>query len=481
MDAQATFINFHNESSSAMLRRIAITIKGAESTARQPVHIIFVIDTSDSMNDSGSQTSEISKLEQVKKSIEFLLPLLTPSDFVSMISFGDTSSVQCQGVAVTDEGRSQIQTILRKLHTDGCTNMSAGLLDIHEVIEETNLESMKQGVLLLTDGHANVGISNVAGLSSIVQQLMNRNPSLTFSTIGYGQDHNAELMRTMAVTGSGSYNVVYNLEGIATTFGDVLGGLTTVVAQNVSIQLPYGTVVHSGYMTSNTSSHVTVKVGDVYAENEIIILCDISSDNTILVKGVDMRSLERLNISPIIADAPDETPQNIQLAYYRYKVSGILNQAANEHMMTDSLKLETQNLLNELRSVSYASDVLVQMMIDDLEQLIRVRHVNTTNVAQHSAFLSLGRGLRSENPDEDPFGPVLSARPAFMSPQQRPMTPPILTQEDNFTDLDEREEDTNVRTPGRRTFSDIASPFSNRVQHHNIARMRTSSQQANTH
>jgi Mg-chelatase subunit ChlD len=458
MDVQATFIN---ETSSTVLRRAAIIIKGAASDNRQPVHIIFLIDTSDSMNDTGSHISGMAKLDQVKKSIEFLLPLLTPNDFVSMISFGDESSVLCRGVAVTEEGRSQIQTLLRRLETDGCTNMSAGLLDIHDVLEQTNIANLKQGVLLLTDGHANVGVSNVAGLQSIVTQLINRNPSLTLTTIGYGQDHNAELMRTMAVTGSGSYNVVYNLEGIATTFGDVLGGLTTVIAQNVTVQLPYGSVVHAGYTTTNTSSHVTVKVGDVYAENEIIVLFDLPNDHTISVKGVDMRSLERLCIVPALADAPEETPQNIQLAYYRYKVSGVLNEAVAEHMASDTLKQKAQALLDELRELSFANDVLVQMMMDDLEQLIQVRHVNTTNAAQHSAYLSLGRGLRSENTEEDPI-----VRPYFMSPHFRPSTPPI--QQDDFTGLD---------VSVRRTFSSIASPFSNRVQHRNTVTMRTSSQQ----
>jgi Mg-chelatase subunit ChlD len=475
MDVQATFINFHTENCSGMLRRAAISIKGASSIRRQPVHIIFVIDTSDSMNDNGSRVSGISKLDQVNKSIEFLLPLLTPSDFVSMISFGDESTVLCQGVAVTDEGRSLIQTKLRRLRTDGCTNMSAGLLDIHDILEQTNLTTLKQGVLLLTDGHANVGVTNVVGLQAIVHQLVNINPSLTLTTIGYGQDHNAELMRSMAIAGSGSYNVVYNLEGIATTFGDVLGGLTTVVAQNVAIQLPYGTIVHSGYTSTNTSSHVTVKLGDVYAENEIIVICDVPSVHTITVKGVDMRSLERITISPIVTNAPEETPQNIQLAYFRYKVSCILNEAAAENLMSDTLKQKAQDLLDELRLLSYGSDVLVQMMIDDLEQLVRVRRVDTTNVAQHSAYLSLGRGLRSEIPqEEDPFGPVHSARPHFTSPAFRPSTPP-LTQQDDFTGLNEQE-DTSP-TPVRRTFSSIQSPFSNRVQHRNTITMRTSSQQ----
>ncbi len=282
MDVSASYIDFHGEEVRSTLRRCAITCKGHASTTRQPVHLIFVIDTSDSMNDSIlSSQAGFSKLQQVKKSIEFLLPLLTNTDFVSMISFGDTSSIHLERTVMNEDGKKRVQGILRDLRTDGCTNMSAGLLDVQEVIQPT---SIKQGVLLLTDGHANMGVSTTSGLESIVNQMTNLNPSLTLTTIGYGKDHNAELLRSMAVVGSGSYNVVYNLEGIATTFGEVLGGLTTVVAQNVTIQLPYGSEVYSGYAKQMSGSHVTVKVGDIYAENEIVVLCDIP-DGPIVVKG----------------------------------------------------------------------------------------------------------------------------------------------------------------------------------------------------
>ena len=165
MDVSASYIDFHSEELRSSLRRCAIVCKGHASTARQPVHLIFVIDTSDSMNDSIlSSQAGFSKLQQVKKSIEFLLPLLTPTDFVSMISFGDVSTTHLQCVAMDDEGKKQVQLVLRDLRTDGCTNMSAGLLDVQEL---ANL-SMKQGVLLLTDGHANMGVSTTSGLESIV-------------------------------------------------------------------------------------------------------------------------------------------------------------------------------------------------------------------------------------------------------------------------------------------------------------------------
>lgn len=464
MEASATYINFHNEGA---MQRCAITLKGATTTNRQAVHIIFLIDTSDSMNDGmmSRQAAALSKLDQVKRSIEFLLPLLLPTDFVSVISFGDISTIHCQQVAMNEEGRQQIQKVVRELRTDGCTNMSAGLLQIQEILDEVRT-SVKQGVLLLTDGHANVGACTVPALENITQQIVNRNPSLTLTTIGYGQDHNTELMRAMAVAGSGSYNVVYNLEGIATTFGEVLGGLTTVVAQNVTIQLPYGSSPLTGYAIQNTGTHVLVKVGDIYAENEIIVLCDIPN-NTITVKGVNMESLERLHILVSPSEAPEETPQNIQIAYYRYKVSKLLSDIGSSHI-SDEMKQKARDLLTEL--IPYNTSVLVQMMIDDLEQIVEQR-ANHIDMAQHAAYLSLGRGLRSENPHEE-----IQPR-SFFSPPFQPMNnsgndiDPILSQEDDFVGVND-----SVHQTPRRNFSAVQSPFSNRVQNSHTITMRTSSQ-----
>ncbi len=474
MDVSASYIDFHSDEVTSSLRRCAITCKGHASTARQPVHLIFVIDTSDSMNDSLlSSQAGFSKLQQVKKSIEFLLPLLTPTDHVSMISFGDTSSIHLERTVMNEDGKKRVQGILRDLRTDGCTNMSAGLLDVQEVIQTSTI---KQGVLLLTDGHANMGVSTSSGLESIVNQMTNLNPSLTLTTIGYGKDHNAELLRSMAVVGSGSYNVVYNLEGIATTFGEVLGGLTTVVAQNVTIQLPYGSEVYSGYAKQMSGSHVTVKVGDIYAENEIIVLCDIP-DGPIVIKGVRMDTLDRIHVNVTPTEAPETTPQNIQLAYYRHKVSQLLRKASEEGTPTDTLKQQVRTLLQEMRELSYSGEVLVQMMIDDLEQILTTRRVDTVSMVQHGAYLSLGRGLRSQNPEpgEDPHINSFFS-PAFGPMNQSVYIPPIPNEYTGVSDGD-AEEAIPQRTPSRPNLSSVLSPFSNRTQSQNTHVMRTASQQ----
>jgi Mg-chelatase subunit ChlD len=470
MNVSSAFIQFHNEEVPSSMRRCAITLKGNSSTARQPVHIFFVIDTSDSMNDGIFSSSHLSKLEQVKRSIDFLLPLLTSSDYVSLISFGDVATIQCQAIQMNEEGRRRLESICHNLSTDGCTNMSAGLLQIEEVLETTNIP-IKQGVLLLTDGHANVGATSVQSLETIVNQLTSRNTSLTVATIGYGHNHNADLLRSMAVAGSGSYNVVYDLEGIATTFGEVLGGLTTVVAQNVSIELPYGSIVHSGYATTSSGSHVGVKVGDIYAENEIIVLCD-TTEPRFTVKGVDMSTYERIVCTQTTEEVFEETPQNIQLAYYRYKVSTLLREASQAPPLTDSIKEKAIAMKTELEGLTYASDVLVQMMIDDLEQVIRPVERNAVDMVQHSAYLALGRGLRSHNPAEE--DPLEQGRTGsfFQSPPLRPMNQTL--DEDDFVGLNE-ERNTLQTPPRNRMLHSVLSPFSNRVQSLNTQVMRTAS------
>lgn len=373
---------------------IAVTLRGEATDRRQPVHLIFLIDTSDSMSDSG-------KLSSVKQSLTFIQPLLTSDDLVSMISFGDTSTILLNKASSTDK-----ETLLYKiqsLRTDGCTNLSAGLMNVRDVLLPPE-DTRKQGVLLLTDGHANRGITQTSQLKSIVQTLLEAYPELTLTTVGYGNDHNASLLQEMGTTGSGSYNVVYSLENVATVFGEVLGGLTTVVAQNVCVYLPPGSVPKTAYATQkDAEGNVLIRVGDIYAENEIVVFASVPSGTpNIQVSCHTMISFATVNETLELQPPSNTLPKAIEQASFRYRVSEILKKTNDS-----SIKEEVENLLVTLKELPYASEQLIQMMIDDLERVLEVfaipfvNSTTATNFAQHSAFLGLGRGLRSQMPEED--------------------------------------------------------------------------------
>ena len=131
------------------LRPVAITLKGIASEISQATHLVLVIDVSDSMEYHDGES--LTKLASVKMSIEFLLPLLTPRDMVSIITFGEDSHIHLTAEQISETGRLNIQRKVSGLRTAGCTNMSAGLLDIQRLMDDMNAQDYpahKHGVLL---------------------------------------------------------------------------------------------------------------------------------------------------------------------------------------------------------------------------------------------------------------------------------------------------------------------------------------------
>ena len=439
---------------------IAVTLTGRATDRRQPVHLIFLIDTSESMSDSA-------KLASVKRSLEFIQPLLTPEDLVSMISFGEESTILLNKVTATE--KESILYKINTLRTDGCTNLSAGLMNVRDCLLPAD-DNRKQGVLLLTDGHANRGINDSAGLKALVQSLLTERPTLTITTVGYGDDHNANLLHDIGTTGGGSYNLVYNLENVATVFGEVLGGLTTVVAQNVIVHLPPGSIPKTAYTTvTGQDGTVQVRIGDIYTENEIVVLASLApGQDTVRVTGHNMMSFttqtETIVAPPLLQESI--IPKHVEQAVFRYRVGKVLKAVLDQNTNRSSsvgegrreaLKKESEDLLAQLNGLSYASEQLIQMMIDDLERVQETfthgldNDAMAMNLTQHSAFLGLGRGLRSMIP-EDPH--MIDSSPCT--------TPPLSQSHLDPYDITPQ----SVQSVGARSANVDAtfSPFSNRRQ-----------------
>jgi hypothetical protein len=446
----------------------ALILKGQSSTSRQPVHMVFVVDISDSM-------SESRKLDTVKQSLQFIAPLLTQEDMVSLITFGNEAEILLKQVPASEQ--TPILGKIQSLRTNGYTNMSGGLMCITDCLADLNRPNMKTGILLLTDGHANKGVSDTPGLKSIVRRLVELHPSLTLTTIGYGHDHQVDLLRDMAEVGGGSYNIVYTLESVATTFGEVLGGLTTVVAQNVEVRVPAAVQLKTGYsIRRNAANEQIVRVGDVYADNEILILFAAEQGTTLRVTGHDMTTLSALDIAlqpTVPATDTQEIPKSVQIAMFRYEVSELLRQSVRSHTATSPLTQTAEDLLTRLRTLPYASEQLIQMMIDDIEQLLVSMDAGpmperiTTNLVQHSAYLAMGRGLRSQMPAEESFDQDILRGAMSTPPRNRSMrslSPPALTTAPSLRHA----RTANVDT----TFS----PFSNPNQRRTTQALRTMSQ-----
>lgn len=395
------FLACYTETSldSISLRKGGLILKGQSRSDRQPVHIILLIDNSGSMDMD-------SKLTNVKRSCQMLVNLLNEQDRLSLITFADDSHVLLRQVQPTAQERQAIQYRIQTLRTDGSTNLSSGLLEARGVLEVGS--TRKQGIVVLTDGHANIGVTSEDGLLGIVNRIQTEHPGTTMSTVGYGSDHVTQLLTNMAKSGGGSYNVVNTLEDVASVFGDILGGLVSVSAQKVEIELPVGAEARTSFVTKTDQAGVArIYIGDVYADAEITVLFRSNPrQGPIRVTGVDMSTLNPIDTLVQTNEYPGAITSDLRLvmAEYRYATQQLLERLRSMSGDTVVLKRDIETLLAEIQQNDRVrADPLTPMLIEDLEaakthceqgrrNMTQEAH---TVLAQHSAYLGMARGLRA--------------------------------------------------------------------------------------
>jgi hypothetical protein len=173
-----------------------------------------------------------------------------------------------------------------RIHSGSSTNLSGGLLEgICQLAPGNGSEADVKSVLLLTDGHANRGNTDQEALVSCVEGANGQVAGdVTLFTFGYGSDHNADLMRAVSDAGKGVYYYVEAQDDIANAFGDCLGGLLSVAAQNVKLLVEAAVAgvtikqIHSKRKVTvlEEGRKYEVDMGDLYAEEQRDLLVELA-------------------------------------------------------------------------------------------------------------------------------------------------------------------------------------------------------------
>lgn len=378
-------------------------------TQRLPTHFIMLMDTSDSMADCN-------KLANVKHSASLVLHFLGPQDRLSVVTFGDDAETHARAVACTPEQKEALKAMFERIRTDGCTNLSAGLIAVREILsrrEATN--PLKTGILLLTDGHANRGVSRANVLCDMVRQIHEEYPDVTLQVVGYGTDHNAELLNSIAEQTQGTYSLVDDKEGAATTIGDTLGNLFTCVAQRVAVT-PGEKIVLEGsqFQVTGTSDGSRVQVGDLYQDSETYLLFKpVPNAGTgapwgIGIHGTLLPSMEAVQQLILLEDAVTEIPPAVQksvtLTRIRYRISAMFKELRDFRLGTTRFREVLEKVeVEEASLATFGDDPVAKMLLAEctsLRSAVEVMREGTrgdiqdisARLVSHEAYTNLGRG-----------------------------------------------------------------------------------------
>ena len=250
---------------------IAIKVTGNEQKKdkkRVPLNISLVLDRSGSM--------EGDAMKFAKEAAKFVVKQLSSEDLLSIVNYDDVVEVTSPSQAVIN--KEILIDKIDKIYDRNSTNLSGGTLEGYKQVASTKKENYVNRVLLLTDGLANVGVTEPSQLNKIASSKF-QETGIALSTFGLGASYDENLLTQMAESGRGNYYYIDRADKIPDIFAKELDGLLSVVAQNasVSIVLPAGVKCEKvyGYPHIESDGKIVVALNDIFAKEDKVFLLKV--------------------------------------------------------------------------------------------------------------------------------------------------------------------------------------------------------------
>lgn len=192
---------------------------------RKGIDLICVVDHSGSMQGQ--------KIKLVRQTLRHMLEFLQPQDRLSLIMFDCKDYRLTRLMRVTEENKSKFKIAIHCIQAQGGTDIENGMRMAFSTIKHRRYANPVTAVFLLSDGEDFEAEERVATLV----RRMNIRDTFTIKTFGFGRDVCPKIMHEIAHLKEGQFYFVPDLTNIDECFVEALGGLISVVANNVQISV----------------------------------------------------------------------------------------------------------------------------------------------------------------------------------------------------------------------------------------------------
>jgi Ca-activated chloride channel homolog len=218
---------------------VRIGIKGyaVQRATRPRANLVFLIDTSGSMN-------EPNKLPLVKQSLSMLLDQLDANDHVAIVTYAGNAGTALEPTPASQ--KAKIMSVIEQLGAGGSTAGAEGIRQAYALAARNLDPRGVNRVILATDGDFNVGITNDNELKGFVER--ERGKGVFLSVLGFGMgNYNDALMQTLAQNGNGAAAYIDTVAEARKTLVEEASSTLFPIAKDVKIQVEFNPATVAEY------------------------------------------------------------------------------------------------------------------------------------------------------------------------------------------------------------------------------------------
>ena len=217
---------------------------------RRPMTLTFVLDT------SGSMAGD--RFERAMAALKTIAGQLAEGDIISLLTWNTQVAVPLQGYAVKGPNDPTLLGVLAKTFVDSSTDLDGGLKKGYEIANQTYQPSRMNRVVLISDGEANVGVTNgeVIGKASHAAD----DEGIYLVGVNVGTEAGDALMNIVTDKGRGASVFLDSTTEAASVFGPRFDETMEIAARGVRLELTMPWYMQmktfSGEQSSTNPDHV---------------------------------------------------------------------------------------------------------------------------------------------------------------------------------------------------------------------------------
>jgi len=242
---------------------------------RPPLNLVFLIDTSGSMQSAD-------KLELLKQSLALMLPKLSEQDQVAIVAYAGSAGQVLAPTSASDA--ATILAALDNLSAGGSTAGQEGLQQAYSVAEGMAEDGEVTRVILATDGDFNVGLSDPEALKKFIAD--KRETGTFLSVMGFGRGNlDDATMQALAQNGNGQAAYIDTLSEAQKVLVDQFTGALFPIANDVKIQVEFNPATVAEYRLIGYETRILrredfnndkVDAGDIGAGHSVTAIYEVT-------------------------------------------------------------------------------------------------------------------------------------------------------------------------------------------------------------